>query len=515
MKKALLRSLWVPAGLLLLLLAAACGEKKTIPEDPDPEETPQERTYTGVNFFAANCMDLYYLWTDEISNALDQWLENDITASPIEKVQSIRYKQNGKDYDRWTEVTDDYAAFTSSVEGVSTTYGCDITLMALDNTYVCAIVTVVYPGSPAAKAGLKRGDIIVRINGMPMTMSDYYIMVTDNFLYSPMCNITLMDPKTGNLGKKISMTAVTMYEDPVIHHSVFEIGGKKVGYLVYTSFTLRSIDELLTVCEEFRYAGVTELILDLRYNGGGYVTAEEALASLLAPKANVSAGDLFEVEVYNKALTEYFIKQNGPDDLTSFFRTSFTWDDSPIPGSCDTRPGNLNLSRLYAIIDSGSASASESLLVGLMPYMDITLIGQQSHGKFCTGIMYGAEEWYDDYKDDMNASAYAYKKDVANWGLYVMIGRYADRNGNCPAMPDGLKPDIEAEDRPDLGYAFGDERDPMLREALILAGRTDLTPTTATRAAETPAPERMPRQVVKPSFGRRILTPGQIAGMQR
>ena len=150
-----------------------------------------------------------------------------------------------------------------------------------------------------------------------------------------------------------------------------------------------------------------------------------------------------------------------------------------------------------------------------MPYLDITLIGQQSHGKFCTGIMYGAEEWYDDYKDDMNTASYAYKKDVANWGLYVMIGRYTDCNGNCPAMPDGLKPDVEAEDMPELGYAFGDERDPMLRAALVLAGRTDLK-TASTRAAEISALERTPRQIRKPSFGRRILTPGQpFERMQR
>ena len=515
MKKTLLRSLWVLAGLLLLLIPTSCGENKQPTPDEPETETQEERTFTGVNFFAANCMDLYYLWTDEISGALDNWLKNEITANPLDKILEVRYKQNGKEYDRWTDITDDYESMTSSVQGVSTTYGCDITLMMLDATNVCAVVTVVYPDSPAAKAGLKRGDIIVRINGMPMTTSDYYIMVTDNFLYSPMCNITLLDPKTGNLGKKISMTAVTMYENPVVYHTVFDIGGKKVGYLVFTSFTLRAIDDLLAVCEQFKADGVSELILDLRYNGGGYVTTEEALASMLAPEANVRAGDLFEQEVYNKELTSYFIKKGGADALKTFFQTSFSWGDGPIPSTCDTRSGHLDLNHLYAILDEGSASASESLLVGLMPYLDITLIGQQSHGKFCTGIMYGAEEWYDDYKDDMNTASYAYKKDVANWGLYVMIGRYTDCNGNCPAMPDGLKPDVEAEDMPELGYAFGDERDPMLRAALVLAGRTDLK-TASTRAAEISALERTPRQIRKPSFGRRILTPGQpFERMQR
>ena len=490
----------------LLVLCAASSCEGSYPIDPEREQqTRQERTRTGVNFFAANCMSLYYLWSDEIKSGLNTWLHSELNVDPVKKVQSLRYKKGGKDYDRWTEMTDDFEATTASLDGVSTTYGCDIVLEMLDQNTVCAVVTVVYADSPAQKAGLRRGDIIVRINGMAMNRTNYYDLVTQGFLYSPSSKVTLLDPGTGSLGRTVSMTAVEMYEDPVVHHSIFDIGGKKVGYLVFTSFTLNAIDRLIDVCEVFRKSGVSELILDLRYNGGGYVTTEEVLASMLAPQANIEAGDLFEQQVYNSALTDFYVKTYGKDALKSFFKTSFSWGSGLIPESCDTRGGHLELDKIYAIIDSGTASASESILVGLMPYMDITLIGQQTHGKFCTGIMYGAQEWYDDYKDDMEADLYAYREDVENWGLYVMIGRYADRDGNCPAMPDGLKPDYEAEDRPELGYDFGDERDPMLREALILAGRDDLKGT-RTRTAELPAPDKAPRQVVKPAFGKRILS---------
>ena len=510
MMKTSIRFCRLLTALCLLFLLPACVN----PQPEEPQKTEEEierekqeeqlkRTRQGVNYFAASCMDLYYLWTEEIRVDLNLWLNRELLADPVTKIRDIRYKKNGKEYDRWTDITDDYDSMTSSVQGVSTTYGCDIMLMMLDATNVCAVVTIVYAGSPAAQAGLKRGDVIIQVNGTQMTKTNYYQLITDGFLYSSSCKITLLDTTTGRAGTTLSMNAVTMYEDPVVYHSVFDVGGKKVGYLVFTSFTLRAIDDLLAVCEQFKAAGVSELILDLRYNGGGYVTTEEALASMLAPEANVRAGDLFEQEVYNKELSDYFIKTNGADALKTFFKTSFSWGDGPIPSTCDTRSGHLDLNHLYAIIDEGSASASESLLVGLMPYLDITLIGQQSHGKFCTGIMYGAQEWYDDYKNSMTSEAYSYKKDVANWGLYVMIGRYADCNGNCPAMPDGLTPSVLVEDRPDLGYDFGDEREPMLRQALILAGRTDLK-AASTRAAEVRAPERAPRQILKPSFGRRI-----------
>ena len=509
--KKLLSLKWVLAGLLLLAGLSACDEKHE-PDGPgNGLESQEERVRTGVNYFAANCLYLYYLWADDLKSELNQWLNRELTTDPFTKVQSIRYKKNGQDYDRWTEVTDSFEAMESGVEGVSTTYGCDIMLMRLDQNYVCAVVTIVYKDSPAAKAGLKRGDIIVRINGKAMTNSDYYSLATEGFLYSSSCNISLLDPTTGKVGSPISMSAVKMYEDPVVYHSVFEIGGKKVGYLVYTSFTLRSIDSLLGVCEHFKSAGVSELVLDLRYNGGGYVLAEEALASMLAPEANVLAGDLFEQEVYNTALTDYFIKEKGKDALKTFFKTKFSWQEGNSSNSCDTRSGHLDLNKIYAIIDSGTASASESLLVGLMPYMDITLIGQQTHGKFCTGIMYGAQDWYDDYKSEIGNEWYGYRKDVSDWGLYLMIGRYADCNGNCPAMPNGLIPSIKEEDRPDLGYDFGDERDPMLRQALVLAGRSDLHAPASTRV--TARAERTPEQVVKPVFGKRILDPERLSGL--
>ena len=118
---------------LALPLASACdGIKREDPEKLDPETA----TRHGVNYFAANCMSLYYLWSEEIDGELTRWLRQDINADPIEKVRQIRYKKDGKDYDRWTEVTDSYEEMSSSVEGVSTTYGCDIVLQAMDEPVI-------------------------------------------------------------------------------------------------------------------------------------------------------------------------------------------------------------------------------------------------------------------------------------------------------------------------------------------------------------------------------------------
>ena len=174
-----------------------------------------------------------------------------------------------------------------------------------------------------------------------------------------------------------------MYENPIICNKTFDVNGKKIGYLAYSSFDLNSIPELINICKEFKSEGVKELILDLRYNGGGYVITECVLASMFAPQANVTNNDIFEKEDYNEFFTEYY-KKNGTSTVTRF-ETEYNYDEIDL--NVSTKDANIGLDKIYGIISGNSASASEALLSGLMPYMDIELIGQQSHGKYCTGWM--------------------------------------------------------------------------------------------------------------------------------
>lgn len=487
---------------VIMMTAVSCREKGLDPFGPGEEDT-ETRTHKGVNFFAANCLNVYYLWNKEIKSALDIWLKSETTVNPFDKIKAIRYKKGGREYDKWTEITDDYQSLVGTLQGVTTTYGCEIMLKLLDETTVCAIVTVVYAGGPAEKAGLKRGDVMITFNGKSMSPTSYKSVIYDDFLYASSCTVGLLDLSTMTVGKTVSMAPVTMYEDPVVYKSVFDIRGRKVAYLVYTSFTLKSIPDLVAACSFFKSRGAEELILDLRYNGGGYVVAEEALASMLAPEDAVRDGLLFEQEVYNDEMTEFYKKKNGDNALKSFFRTEFKYTDDGKEASCSTAAANIGISKIYAIVSSGTASASESLLVGLMPYMDIDIIGERTVGKFCSGIVYGAEDWYDENKSAISDAKYEYKKYVKNWGMYLMIGSYADKNGKNPCQPDGLVPAFAAEDVPEYGFQWGDERDPMLKAALIRAGRTDLA--AGTKAAGRPVLEKAEMQVVKKNFGKRIL----------
>ena len=131
----------------------------------------------------------------------------------------------------------------------------------------------------------------------------------------------------------------------------------------------------------------------------------------------------------------------------------------------------MDLKKVTFIVTDGSASASEGLIVGLGPYMDVTLVGNQTYGKYCAGWMMSAEDfWGTQAKENYSM--------IGNWGIYVMVSKFADKSGNNAAMPDGIPVDINASDNPLDGYQLGDENETMLKAALTAAGK----PTVGTRA---------------------------------
>ena len=461
---------WIGLSLMLCILLPGCRKPAT-PEDG--ETTPgtdnlAQRFY--VNQFVWNVMNTYYLWRDEISAALDSWKQTD---EPISKVAEVRYKdKKGNDIDRWTMVTDDFSSLTGGVSGHTRTLGMDFQLYYFDKTRtrVCAIVTYVYAGSPAAEKGLGRGDVVLTVDGQEMTPENYQDLVRKGILGGGTVTLGLRN------GKTVKMTAVDMYENPVQTVRILDRpDGRKIGYLHYTSFTLDSCAELIDVFRDFTQEGIDELVLDLRYNGGGYITTETVLASMLAPVAVVGAGSVFTREVYNSILEEAW------ENDSTCFSTEFSFKVDGKPRSFSTAGANPDLPRLYVLVTGSSASASECLVCGLRPYMDVILIGNQTSGKYCAGYLMDATGWYGDVKDQLEEGEYEKALPyVDNWGIYVMYSRYADCNGETLSMPDGIAPDYEVDDAPKEGLDLGDPQETMLAFTLgLIEGRT--------RSAETAA----------------------------
>ena len=135
--------------------------------------------------------------------------------------------------------------------------------------------------------------------------------------------------------------------------------------------------------------------------------------------------------------------------------------------NASTKDANIGLKKIYGLIGSGSASASEALLGGLMPYTNVRLIGTQTHGKYCTGWMLSAEEMYEKCPQELK-----------NWGIYVMVSIYQ-------------------------AYQIGDVNEPLLKQALTEAGRSYETDGVRSRSAASPHFKALP-PVKTPLFGKRI-----------
>jgi len=150
-----------------------------------------------------------------------------------------------------------------------------------------------------------------------------------------------------------------------LHASVIDLGTKKVGYLVYLQFLSAYDNKLREVFAQFKAQGVNELVLDLRYNGGGFISSAVTLSSLIVK--NLSTNNVMYRDQWNKEITDFYVARNGPNFFTKFF---------------NNEPNNLGtLNRVFVLTSRSTASASELVMNSLLPYMEVIQIGQNTFGK--------------------------------------------------------------------------------------------------------------------------------------
>ena len=420
-------------GLCLLGFLTACDEEWI---KPTPKPDPENKVTLKVNEFIYEGLRSEYLWENTINwNAIDFKKEKDSHAF----FKRLIYKD-----DRWTSLTDNAEAWNQGFAGISTTYGFDLRFSYIGQTEeLVAIVRYVYPGTPADRAGIRRGDLLLKLNGGPITVknyADFYDKPTIVVNKGILKDKTLTAEPVG-----LAMTAVEMYQDPILKDTVINKDGHRVGYLCYSDYTERSTAELIKVFTRFKTAGVTDVVLDLRYNGGGYVSTARALCSILAPEAAMKKKERFLFKLWNENYMSYWKSKGRNDELYETF--------------VDTLGINMNLNRLYILTGKGTASASELTLTGLTPYMNVVQIGDTTHGKFCGGIVLMPKHlWWD--------KSASYYQEIKNWGMYVMIYKFSNKRND--EFPRGFAPKYVVKECLLELYPFGDERDPLLGKALEL-----------------------------------------------
>jgi carboxyl-terminal processing protease len=326
---------------LVIFLFWSCRDKDEIVPDPQSDK---------VRGAIIESMEEWYFWNEELPAAVNtaDYSSNEALLA------AIIYKP----LDRFSYLTTQ-DAFNNAFVGKNAGHGFGFAFDATEKLYL----TFVYEESPAGLDGWQRGWEIIEINGKTIpsykTSSggyDFQLGTSDPGISN---SFTFKLPD-GTITSRTNVKA-EYQSNSVLHQGVIDIASKKVGYWVYQSFKATAgesptksleVDESMKFFEE---AGIDELIIDLRYNGGGSVAVAEQINNYLIQASNS-----------NKLM--YTNKLNS---LKTDLEKSVNFKKS----------GSLNLDKLIFITSRGTASASELVINSLDPYFDITLVGDKTFGK--------------------------------------------------------------------------------------------------------------------------------------
>lgn len=443
MKRNFLKNI-IPFVLLTGILFTGCKKEE---EPIIPKVIPKAN---GVNLFVWNGLHDYYLWNNEVNGLSNtKYLKSDSLnaflnyyTDPQGLFEDLLY-QPGK-VDKWSFLVDNSQDIDDWISGISETMGYDFMLGRIaESNDIFGFVRYVYEGSPAEKAGMKRGDIFLKVNDEQLTVDNYEELLFTNISYK-LSFATISDNRITPLEHSVQMTAIEMQENPIHMDTVFTFNNQKVGYLVYNAFNADFDLELNDVIQEFKSENINQMVLDLRYNGGGSVQTAIYLASMLY---GIEPSKTFAMAKYNEGVSAYLEQEFGEEALTDNFVTAIAkTDDHP-----EVAINTLNLRKIYFLVSDNTASASELLINGLRPYMDVKVIGINTNGKYTGSITLKDE-------DDNG-------KPKSSWAMQPIVVKYANSQGVSDYV-DGLTPDIVAEEDFAHLMPFGDPNETLLKVAL-------------------------------------------------
>jgi carboxyl-terminal processing protease len=407
-----------------------------------------------VQNFVWKGLNLYYLWQDQVpelsednfsnQQQLDEWLRTQGT--PEELFQNLLYKPASKfpaneAVDRFSVIVNDYAILENSFAGVSKTNGVDFELRYMESgsNRVFGWVRYIIPGSDAATKDIKRGDIFYAVDGVELTDENYRNLLAPNSY-----TLNLANYNNGNFtpnGEAVDLIKSELTENPVLIKNIIESDGKKIAYLMYNAFTANFDNQLNAAFGEFAAAGATHLVLDLRYNSGGAIQSATRLASMITGQFN---GQLFAKQQWNTKLQPIFEADN-PANLINKFINSM--DGSAI--------NSLNLNKVYILTSRATASASELVINGLRPYINVVQIGDKTTGKNV-----GSVTLYDSPNFGKNNRSSKHR-----YAMQPLVLKIVNKDGFGDYQT-GLPADISVpENIADLGI-LGDQNERLLNAAI-------------------------------------------------
>ena len=461
--------------ILLLLLV---GFAITSCSKDSNSETNETVVPDEINDFVWKAMNSWYYWQSNVAN-----LSNSKIASgnkyanfingktPDALFYSLLYQRGTVDRFSWIENSNE-VVYASKIAEVKKSGGFSYGLYPKDanNVNLVALINYVVPDSPAALAGLKRGDVITKINAKQLTSSNYDQLTYTQMVLTLAENVAFTSSAlvTTDKATTITVTQADIDENPVAYYEKKVYGSKNIGYLVFNSFKSDYNDELNAAFAKMKTDGINELVLDLRYNGGGSLETAIALAQMIN-------GSFTNKPYVYLDFNDKHNSEDGFENLSDKVRIFNLVDNEPTYEREET-VNSLSLTRIYVLVSFQTASASELTIQCLKKYISVTTIGEETVGKFV-----GSNTLYD--CPEFNYTSYDNRSTKHQWQLQPITFSYYNKDKDV--NPSKITPDYDI--NPYSTFLnlveFGNVKDPYLKKALELI--TGQTLRTNTQKAET------------------------------
>ncbi|HJT72373.1 MAG TPA: S41 family peptidase [Chitinophaga sp.] len=340
----------------MALLFFACRK-----EDAPPPVRTGPVTKQEINTWILDSMRYYYLWNTGLPPKPDTQL------NAIKFFNSLK-----KATDTFSRMIDFSDQAGTVQKDMLHAYGIDYTVISInDIQQPIGLIKFVIPGSAAYQNGLRRGDYFTKINRKQLTTSNA-VQLEKELMNANNGTITkaAIDGTSVTDSEEVSIENRLLLENPLYASKVLNIGNKKTGYIFYNYFDDYYDDALLTAFTTFKNNNVTELILDLRYNPGGSLTAATALSALIAPGITE-----------NSTFIRYTGNNKTGNQSISFKNLLSVPLSKKYISFSTLSAGRPTLSRAFILTTALSASASEAVVNNLKPYIQVITIGERTYGK--------------------------------------------------------------------------------------------------------------------------------------
>lgn len=421
-------------------------------EDQDDVAAPAS---LQVNDFIWKGLNQYYLWQADVPNLSDDRFNKNQEAlnsflrgysTPEDLFQDLLNKPiskfpKGQAIDRFSWMVPDYTVLEQELQGTTKNNGVDFRLSYKpgSSSDLVGYVRYILPNSDASGKAIKRGDLFTAVNGTQLTVSNYQSLLgADSYTLNM---ATYNGTSFESNGKTVDLVKNTLDENPIFINKVISSGSHKIGYLMYNGFYANYDAQLNAAFAELKGQGITELVLDLRYNGGGSIQTATRLASMITGQYT---GKIFAKEKWNAKINAAFEIDN-PEYLNNRFVDKI--DGAAI--------SSLNLTKIYIITTTGTASASELVINGLAPYMSVVQVGETTVGKNVGSVTLYDSPTFGKANRNPNHK-YAMQPLVLKIVNAADFGEYTD----------GLKPTVEQLERISNLGVLGDASEPLLNVAL-------------------------------------------------